>query len=112
MNHILGKNRQQINFTSLEDFISPENPVRFVDAFVDKLDLEKLNFKVMVMKTEGRPAFESKLFLKIYLYGYLNGIRSSRRFEKECMRNRELKWLTNDLQLNYHIIANFCMQRY
>ena len=107
MNHILGKNRQQINFASLEDFISPENPVRFVDAFVDKLDLGKLNFKVMVMKTEGRPAFESKLFLKIYLYGYLNGIRSSRRFEKECMRNRELQWLTNDLQPNYHSIADF-----
>lgn len=107
MNHILGKNRQQINFASLEDFITPENPIRFIDAFVDKLDLEKLQFKVMVLKTEGRPAFESKLFLKIYLYGYLNGIRSSRRFEKECMRNRELQWLTNDLQPNYHSIADF-----
>ena len=107
MNHIIGKNRQQVNMSTLEDFITPENPVRFIDAFVDKLDLNELQFKVMTMKTEGRPAFESKLYLKIYLYGYLNGIRSSRRFEKECMRNRELQWLTNDLQPNYHSIADF-----
>ena len=65
---------------------------------MDYIDLCQLGFMVSALKTEGRLAFESKLFLKIYLYGYLNGIRSSRRLEKECIRNVELHWLENLLQ--------------
>lgn len=91
----------------LESIISQENPVRFIDSFVDHLDLTQLHFKVQVQKTEGRPSFESKVFLKIYLYGYLNGLRSSRRLARECERNIELHWLLQSLTPNYHSISDF-----
>ena len=107
MDFIKGNNRDQIQFSSLEMQVNDENPVRFVDVFVEKLDLNQLGFVVNQLKSEGRPAYESKLLLKIYLYGYLNSIRSSRRLEKECIRNTELQWLTNLLQPNYHSISDF-----
>ena len=107
MEFIKGNNRDQLVFSTLEMQIEAENPIRFIDAFADHLDLSQLGFVVNTLKTEGRPSFESKLFLKIYLYGYLNGVRSSRRLEKECIRNLELHWLTNLLQPNYHSIADF-----
>lgn len=97
-----GQDRHQMQFYTLEDRISQDNPVRFVDAFVDKIELDKLGFEVCTVKTEGRPAFEARLFLKIYLYGYQNGIRSSRKLEGECGRNTEFQWLTGNLQPNYH----------
>ena len=78
-------------FSPLEIKIEQVNLVRFVDAFVDHLDLSQLGFVVSALKTESRPAFESKLFLKIYWYGYLNGIGSSRRLEMEFIRNMELQ---------------------
>ncbi|MEM0543960.1 transposase, partial [Flavobacterium sp. j3] len=87
MQHISGISRHQLQVSSLEDTISQDNPIRFIDAFVNSIDLEKLGFTPRVLKTEGRPSFDTKVFLKIYLYGYLNGIRSSRRLEKECHRN-------------------------
>ncbi|NMH23769.1 transposase, partial [Flavobacterium solisilvae] len=93
MQHIQGIARNQLQVSSLEDSISQDNPVRFIDAFVNSIDLEKIGFTPRVLKTEGRPSFDTKVFLKIYLYGYLNGIRSSRRLEKECLRNIELQWL-------------------
>jgi transposase len=68
---------------------------------VEHIDLIQLNFKISSLNKEGRPAYASKLFLKIYLYGYLNGLRSSRKLERECIRNIELQWLTNNLQPNY-----------
>jgi hypothetical protein len=72
------RNTAQSNeFSSLEDLISLNNPVRFVDAFVDALSLVVLGFKIQTLKTEGRPSFDTKVFLKIYLYGYLNGLRRS-----------------------------------
>jgi transposase len=104
---ITSKNRSQIEFTSLEDCIEKENTVRFIDAFVEKLELEKLSFVNKVVKVEGRPSFTNELFLKIYFYGYLNGIRSSRKLAKECMRNIEMQWLCNGLTPNYHSIADF-----
>ena len=82
---ILGFDRFQITFSSLEDTISADNEVRFIDAFVDKLDLKKLEIKSLFQSEKqkaGRVSFEDALFLKLYLYGYLNGIRSSRRLEK------------------------------
>lgn len=91
----------------MDDAIGPENPVRVMDAFVEKLDLEKLGFASRAFKLEGRPAFEDQVLLKIYLYGYINGIRSSRRLEKECTRNLELQWLVGKLAPNYHTIADF-----
>jgi len=79
MQHIQGIARNQMQVSSLEDSIGQDNPVRFIDAFVNSNDLEKIGFTPRVLKTEGRPSFDTKVFLKIYLYGYLNGIRSSRR---------------------------------
>ncbi len=107
---ILGFDRFQITFSSLEDTISADNEVRFIDAFVDKLDLKKLEIKSLFQSEKqkaGRVSFEDALFLKLYLYGYLNGIRSSRRLEKESIRNVELQWLLKGLQPNYHTIADF-----
>lgn len=107
MNHVTGIPRLQLQMSSLEDSISQDNPVRFVDLFVEQLDLIKLGFEVKTLKKEGRPSFESSTLLKIYLYGYLNGLRSSRRLESECCRNIELQWLTLGLKPNYHTISDF-----
>lgn len=107
MQHITGISRQQMRFSSLEDTISPDNEVRFIDAFVEYIDISKLNFAVKTIKTQGRPSFNSKVFLKIYLYGYLNGVRSGRDLEKECLRNMEMQWLLEDIRPNYHSISDF-----
>ncbi|WP_234364025.1 transposase [Lunatibacter salilacus] len=77
------------------------------DAFVEMLVLPKLGFAVSEVKTEGRPAFNPKVFLKLYLYGYLNGMRSSRKLEKGTVRNVEVHWLLGSLTPNYHSIADF-----
>ena len=107
MQHIIPYDRHQFSFGSLEEQILGNDPVRFLDAFVNKLNLTKLGFVVKEIQAEGRPSFEPKLFLKIYLYGYQNGIRSSRRLEKECRRNIEMQWLCGKLVPNYHSIADF-----
>ncbi len=107
MEYISTANRTQLEFNCLEDLIEKENPVRFIDVFVEKLELTKLHFVIQEIKSEGRPSFNPKVFLKLYFYGYLNGIRSSRRLEKECKRNIELHWLMGKLIPNYHSIADF-----
>ena len=107
MQHITGIARNQMVFTSLEDSISEDNPVRFIDAFVENIDLKALGFELRTPKTEGRPSFNTQIFLKIYLYGYLNGLRSSRKLEKESIRNIELQWLLFGLTPNYHSISDF-----
>ena len=107
MQFIQGSNRHQTYFATLDDQVSVDNPVRLIDAFIDKLDVEKLGFTKTVHKSEGRPPFAPGVLLKLYLYGYLNKIRSSRKLEKECLRNIELQWLLHQLQPNYHTIADF-----
>ena len=107
MQHISGISRQQIQISSLEDKITSENPVRFIEAFVENISLQALGFTTQTIKTQGRPSFDTKLFLKIYLYGYLNGLRSSRKLEKECIRNIELQWLLCGLVPNFHSISDF-----
>lgn len=107
MQHIQGISRNQLQIVSLEDKITSDNSVRFIDAFVNHIDLNKIGFASKVLKAEGRPSFQTQVFLKIYLYGYLNGIRSSRRLEKECLRNIEMQWLLEDMHPNYHSIADF-----
>jgi transposase len=107
MQHIQGISRHQLQVVSLEDTISQDNPIRFIDAFVHSINLERIGFRERVLKTEGRPSFDTKVFLKIYLYGYLNGIRSSRKLEKECFRNLEMQWLLEAIRPNYHSIADF-----
>ena len=107
MQHIQGISRHQLQMSSLEDKISADNSVRFIDVFVNHIDFEKLGFQSKVLKTQGRPSFATSIFLKLYLYGYLNGVRSSRRLEKECFRNIEVQWLLEDIRPNYHSIADF-----
>ena len=107
MEFISGINRHQMRLSSLEDSINQDNVVRFVDAFVEKLDIEKLGFVVIKLQKEGRPAFDRKVLLKLYFYGYLNGIRSSRRLERECTLNLELTWLLEGRRPNYHTISDF-----
>jgi transposase len=107
MQFIQGNNRYQSFFCTLEDQVSIDNPVRLMDAFIDKLDLQKIGFTNTVHKTEGRPPYAPAVLLKLYLYGYLNKIRSSRKLEKECARNIELQWLMQNLRPNYHTIADF-----
>src|SRR5207249_9532195 len=101
-----GNNRLQIEMRSLEDIIAGDHPVRLIDALVEKLDLKKLNI-AMPDATEGRPAFHPKILLKLYLYGYMNGIRTSRKLERECMRNKEVCWLLEELQPCYKTISDF-----
>ena len=107
MQYIQGNNRNQTYFITLDDQLATDNPVRLIDAFVDKLDLQKLGFTGTAPKTEGRPPYAPQVLLKLYLYGYLNKIRSSRKLEKECSRNIELQWLLQNLLPNYHTIADF-----
>lgn len=94
---------------SMEMLIAPDNEVRVIDAFVEAIDTKKLGF-ANTLAAEGHPPFHPKIFLKLYLYGYMNRVRSSRRLEKECERNVEVKWLLGNLVPNYHSIADFRKQ--
>ena len=107
MQFIQGSNRHQSYFSTLEEQVGADNAVRLIDAFIDKLELQKLGFTGTAHKSEGRPPYAPSVLLKLYLYGYLNKIRSSRKLEKECVRNLELQWLLKNLQPNYHTIADF-----
>jgi transposase len=91
----------------LEDYVTDDNPVRVVDVFVEELDLTKLGFEGMHPQATGRPGYHPSTMLKIYLYGYLNRIQSSRRLERETQRNVELMWLTGRLMPDFKTIANF-----
>src|SRR5574343_446339 len=105
---IEGDNRQQITLLpeSLDEYIDAENPVRIVDLFVDQLDLGGLGFSVEPAAT-GRPSYHSSTLLKLYVYGYLNRIQSSRRLERETQRNIELMWLLGRLSPDFKTIADF-----
>jgi transposase len=92
---------------SLDDYICAENPVRAIDVFVDELDLGKLGFEGIQPEATGRPAYHPSTLLKIYIYGYLNRIQSSRRLEREAQRNVELIWLTGRLMPDFKTIADF-----
>ena len=91
----------------LEDYVEDDNPVRAIDAFVDVLDLSALGFSGVVPEATGRPGYHPGVLLRIYLYGYLNQIQSSRRLERECGRNVELIWLTGRLKPDFKTIADF-----
>lgn len=107
MQYIQGSSRHQTYFSTLENQVSADNPVRLIDGFVDKVNLQKLGFTKTIHSSEGRPPYAPAVLLKLYLYGYLNKIRSSRKLEKECSRNIELQWLLENLTPNYHTIADF-----
>ncbi len=92
---------------SLDDYIADTNPVRVVDVFVDELELRKLGFDGVDPAATGRPSYHPAVLLKLYIYGYLNRIQSSRRLEREAQRNVELMWLTGRLVPDFKTIANF-----
>lgn len=91
----------------LDDYIAEDNPVRVVNVFVDELDLNSLGFEGINAAVTGRPAYHPATLLKIYVYGYLNRIQSSRRLERETQRNVELIWLTGRLMPDFKTIADF-----
>src|SRR4051795_5611768 len=91
----------------LEDYVDEENPVRVIEVFIDELDLAAVGFSGMTPAATGRPAYRPSTLLKIYLYGYLNRIQSSRRLEREAQRNVELMWLTSRLAPDLKTIARF-----
>lgn len=92
---------------SLDDYVTEDNPVRVIEAFIEELDLGALGFEGMAPAATGRPAYHPSTMLKIYLYGYLNRLQSSRRLEREAGRNIELMWLTGRLAPDFKTIANF-----
>jgi transposase len=91
----------------LDDYVSEENPVRVIDVFVDELDLGALGFAGVVPEATGRPAYHPGVMLKIYVYGYINQVASSRRLEREAQRNVEMMWLTQRLAPDFKTIADF-----
>ena len=108
MKYIQGQNRTQANLfpVSLEDSIGHDNEVRLIDLFVSGLSLKDYGFKVSFVEN-GRPAYHPADLLKLYIYGYLNKVRSSRDLEKECKRNIEVMWLLNSLKPDHNTISNF-----
>ena len=101
------QNRDQLQMWSLGLLVSEESIVRVVDVLVESLDLKELGFIIKGEIKNGAPAFEAKHLLKLYYYGYLNRVRSSRRLEREVRTNIEAMWLLKGLQPGYKTIANF-----
>ena len=106
---VVGDDRSQSTLfpERLDDYLGEDNPVRAVDVFVDELDLAGLAFGGVEPEATGRPAYHPATLLKIYVYGYLNRVQSSRRLERECQRNVELVWLTGRLMPDFETIADF-----
>ena len=106
---IEGVDRSQINLfpECLEDYIGEDNPVRVVDVFVDELNLGGLGFVRVEAQATGRPGYHPSVLLKLYIYGYLNRVQSSRRLERETQRNVEVMWLTGRLAPDHKTIADF-----
>jgi transposase len=92
---------------AIDDYVTSDNPVRFIEAFVDNLDLHELAFSRTQPSHTGRPAYSPGDMLKLYIYGYLNRLRSSRSLERECSRNLEVIWLMRKLRPDFKTIANF-----
>jgi transposase len=109
MSYIVGQDRGQITIfpETIDEYISDNNPVRIIDAFVENLDLHKAAFTKSTPSKEGRPSYNPKDLLKLYIYGYFNKIRSSRKLMIECCRNVELMWLLRKLTPDFRTIADF-----
>ena len=109
MTHIAGFERDQLLLLpeAVDDYVEVDNPVRFIDAFVDGLDLTAAGFERVAAKATGRPGYAPGDLLKLYIYGYLNRVRSSRRLEREAQRNIEVIWLLRGLKPDFKTIADF-----
>jgi transposase len=104
-----GADRFQVTFLPecLDDWVDDDNPVHVIDAFVDALDLGGLGFDRIAPKATGRPSYHPSILLKLYIYGYLNRVQSSRRLEREAGRNVEVMWLLGRLAPDHKTIADF-----
>ena len=104
-----GEDRTQVTLLPecLDDYVAEDTPVRVIDVFVDELDLLELGFARAEPAATGRPSYHPGVLLKIYLYGYLNRIQSSRRLEREAQRNIELMWLTGRLVPDHKTMGDF-----
>jgi transposase len=101
------RSRSTLFAEGLEDYVAEDNPVRAIEVFVDGLDLHRLGLDGVQPEATGRPAYPPSMLRKIYLYGYLNRVQSSRRLEREAQRNLELIWLTGKLMPDFKTIADF-----
>jgi transposase len=106
---IEGEERSQVTLLPecLDDYIAEDNPIRVVDVFVDELQLHALGFEGTGPAATGRPSYHPAVLLKVYIYGYLNRLQSSRRLEREAQRNVERMWLTGRLAPDFKTIADF-----
>ena len=106
---IEGADRTQVSLLPdcVDDYVGTDNPVRVIEAFVEQLELREMGFESVDPEATGRPAYHPSVLLKIYIYGYLNRVQSSRRLEQETQRNLELMWLTGRLMPDFKTIANF-----
>lgn len=100
-------NRDQLMMTTLDMLVDQDSIVRIIDAFVDSLDLQKLGFLFAESGVTGRPAYNPAALLKLYIYGYKNSVRSSRRLQHECHVNLEVRWLTGALEPDFRTISDF-----
>lgn len=107
MQHIQGEDRNQMFMFSLESAIPDDSFVRVVDVFVDSIDLKSFGFAHIDCEEEGRPAYHPSILLKLYLYGYRHGIRTTRKLEREAQTNIEAMWLLSGLRPKYKTIADF-----
>ena len=109
MAYISGDSREQITMFPevIDDYITQDNPVRFIEAFVDGLDMAEMGFGRAEPHDLGRPGYDPRDLLKLYIYCYLNRVRSSRRIEREAGRNLELMWLMRKLRPDFKTIADF-----
>jgi len=107
--YITGEDRNQIILfpESIDEYVSDNNSIRIIDEYINQLDLKRLGFKRAVNPSTGRPPYHPKDMLKLYLYGYLNRVRSSRRLEQEAIRNLEVIWLLKKLKPDFKTIADF-----
>lgn len=107
MNYICGDDRQQIKIECIEDYVEKDSEIRVIDKLVDAMDIETMGFSNANNESAGRPSFNPRDMLKLYIYGYLNGIRSSRKLAKQCLINREIIWLLKGITPKYRVIADF-----
>ena len=107
MDHISGINRHQLQMLSLDNLVTKDSMARVIDAFVDSIDFRKFEFSYHKLNKEGRPPFHPSVMMKIYLYGYQNGIGSCRKLEKACKVNIEMMWLTEGRSPHYKTLAKF-----
>lgn len=107
MNYIHGGSREQMRIESIESYVDEDSEVRVIDKIIDTMDIESLGFKIGNNESGGRPKFDPRDLLKLYVYGYLNGIKSSRKLAKQCIINREVIWLLKDIKPKYRVISDF-----